>query len=175
MSFDLDSIFSNMEKASMSDKGSFFGPGLYLCELQSLEYREGFKGRSFIAKFGIVESNNEEHPAGATRSWIVKLDRADTKDMAMGDIKSLIFALLGKAPRDVGSADKNPKAHAQAVALFKAQLKDEAKAAFKEAYGIDAPNLRGKRVKLEATATKSQKTGNDFTRHAWSPALAAAT
>ena len=169
---DLDSILNNMEKASMTDKGSFFGPGLYLCECKSLEYREGFKGRSFIAKFEVIESDNPDHGPGTTRSWIVKLDRADTKEMAMVDIKSLIFALLGKSPRDVGSADKNPTAHKQAVALFKAQIDEASKAKFKAEYGIDAPDLRGRRVKLEATATKSSKTGNDFTRHAWGPVAA---
>jgi hypothetical protein len=169
---DLDQIFGNMEKASMSDKGSFFPGGLYTCALKSMEYRNGFKGQSFIAKFEVLESNNPDCAVGSTRSWIVKLDKQETKEQAMGDIKALIFALLGKSAKDVGSADKNPLAHKQAVALFKAHIDENYGPKFKAEFGVDAPSLVGRPVSLEATSVKT-KAGGDFTRHSWSPKKAA--
>lgn len=171
---DLDSIFGNMEKASVSDKGTFYNGGLYLNELISIEYREGFKGKSCIAKFKVLESNNEEDEVGSTRTWIVKLDNARTKDQAMGDIKGLIFALLGINPRQVGSPDKNPKAHKQAVDIFKAAIDPDFASMLKDA-GTPAPSLVGRKVALEATVvatapSKDRPEGGKFTRHAWTPA-----
>jgi hypothetical protein len=168
---DLDTIFANMEKASISDKGAFFGPGLYLLQVESLEYRNGYKGESFIAKFKVLGSDNDEHGEGVTRSWIVKLDKPKTKVQVMGEIKSLFFSLLGVAPKDVPSPDKDPKAHADIVAMFKCAV-DETYARSK---GVDPKAFIGKKVRLEATTVKTapspeRPTGGEFTRHAWSPA-----
>jgi hypothetical protein len=167
---DLDSLFSGMAKSTLTDKGAFFTEGLYLCEVASLEFRNGFKGQSFIAKLKVVESNNEGHRPGVTRSWIVKLDRPDTKAQAMGDIKSLIFALCGVNPKDVKAPEVDPKAHEQATMLFKCAI-DET---YAKANNIDPKMFIGRQVKLECTSVKTKPTdkkpeGGDFTRHAWSP------
>ena len=168
---DLDTIFGSMEKASVSDKGTFFNGGLYLNELISIEYRDGYKGKSCIAKFKVLESNNEEDEVGSTRTWIVKLDNPKTKDQAMGDIKGLIFALLGINPRQVGSPDKNPNAHKQASDIFRASIDEDFAAKLEK----PAPKLVGRKCALEATVvstapSKDRPEGGKFTRHAWTPA-----
>lgn len=172
---DLDAIFSNMEKASLSDKGVFFTSGIYENELLSFEYRNGYKGASFIAKFKVLASSNIDHPVDSTRTWILKLDNPKTKDQNMGDIKSLIFALLGKNPRDIGNHERNPEAHKQAVELFKCMV-DEAygKKVQGERKLATVPTLVGRRVALEAVEVVSEPTpqrpnGGKFTRMTWSP------
>jgi hypothetical protein len=171
----LDDLFSGMAKSSVNDRGAFFTEGLFTVEVKSLEFRNGFKGQSFIAKFEVKESNSAEHQVGVTRSWIVKLDKPKTKDQAMGDIKGLIFALVGVDPKSVKGPELDPGAHEQATKLFKCAI-DET---YAKASGVDPKALIGKRVKLECTGIKTQPTadkpqGGDFTRHAWSPAAASA-
>jgi hypothetical protein len=168
---DLDTLFSGMNKSAVSDSASFFTEGLYTVEVRSLEFRNGFKGHSFIAKFEVKESNSPETLVGVTRSWIVKLDKPSTKERAMGDIKGLIFALCGTDPKTVKGPELDPSAHEQATKLFKCAI-DET---YAKANGVDPRALIGKTVKLECTGVKTKPTadkpgGGDFTRHAWSPA-----
>lgn len=176
---DLENIFGNMERASVTDKGTFFTHGLYLCTIESIEFRNGYKGQSVITKFRVEESNSTETSVGETRSWILKLDKPKTKDQALGDLKSLVFAALGFNPREVGSPDKNPGAHKQAVDIFKANI-DPAKmaelTAAMNAAGKDPAMLvlKGRKVRLEATEvvtapSPDRPAGGKFTRHAWTP------
>lgn len=176
---DLDTVFGNMQAASVTDKGTFFTHGLYVCTLESIEFRNGYKGQSVIAKFKVDESNSEETSVGETRSWILKLDKPKTKDQALGDIKSLVFASLGINPREVGSPDKNPAAHKQAVDIFKANIDPAVMATLKEQLTAAGKNpdvvvLKGKKVRLEATEvvtapSPDRPAGGKFTRHTWTP------
>ncbi len=167
---DLDALFSGMASSALNDRASFFPEGLYDCEVKALEYRNGFKGQSFIAKFAVLSSNNPEAPIGTTRSWIVKLDKPKTKAQAMGDIKSLIFALLGHEPRNIKAPEVDPGPHEQATKLFKCAI-DET---FAKANDVDPKAFIGRKVHLECTTVKTAPTpdrpqGGDFTRHAWAP------
>lgn len=171
---DLDTLFAGMQQSALNDRGEFFAEGLYTVEAKSFEFRDGFKGKSFIAKFAVVESNNPDTPVGVTRSWIVKLDKAATKAQAMGDIKSLMFALSGVDPRQVKSPELDPGAHEQATKLFKASI-DET---YAKTIGVDPRLLVGRRVRLEATTVKTKATadrpnGGEFTRHSWTPCVQA--
>lgn len=171
---DLDTIFKNMEDASVTQKGTFFNGGLYDLTLESIEYRDGFKGKSVIAKFKVDTSTNDQDGEGETRSWILKLDNPRTKEQAMGDIKQLIFALIGVDPASVGPSDRNPKAHKQAVEIFKGNVSEEYRAAWEKENGKKLPVLKGRKVKLEATVvvtapTEQRPNGGKFTRHTWSP------
>lgn len=165
----LDDLLDQMDKATINDKGEYFAKGLYRLNVDSLEFRNGHKGLSFIAKFKVVESNNNTD-VGVTRSWIVKLDKKENKAQAMGDIKAFVFALRGLNPRSAPSPEKDPNLHAGAVKLFKAAV-DET---FAKDNNIPHKWAIGKPINLEATtvATKPKTPGGpagEFTRHSWSP------
>ena len=62
---DLDDLFAGMDTAKGSDRGEFFSAGVYTVKAKSFEYRDGYKGKSFIAKFEVVTSNNEDTKPGS--------------------------------------------------------------------------------------------------------------
>lgn len=166
----LDALFDSMATAEGSSSGVFFTEGVYKVALKEIDYKPaGYKGKSCIFRFTVTESNNPEHPVGATRVWICKLDKSrDENVRTLADIKSLIFALGGKSIRDVGSAEANPKAHEQATKMFKAALD----ATFAKQEGIDPAVLFGREAKLEALKipTKPKTPGGppgEYTRHVW--------
>lgn len=172
---DLDALFNYMDTASSSgDSGVFFDPGTYTVALKAIEYiPEGFKGKSCKFHFTVKTSSNADCPEQSTRSWIVKLDKTKDQNVrTLSDIKNMIFALLGQDPRELRSAEKNPKAHAQASALFKAAISP----AFAASHNppLSPKFLVGRECQLEAqqVPTKPKFEGGPagkFTRHVWAP------
>ena len=158
---DINSLFAGMAKAQMNSKGNYMGEGVYRIRSKSLKAKDGFKGKSLIFEFEIVESNNQAHAPGSSGSYVVKLD----KPQAFGDIKALIFALaMDLDPKSVKSPEQDPQTHAQAAELVKAAL-DPAAA---KALGVEPDFLVGLELRLETIKIKTQK-GGDFTVHNWSP------
>lgn len=165
---DIDQLFSGMKDAPMFGRGNYMGEGLYLVELTKVFVKPRFKGGTvFIAEFTILESTNEKHKAGTTGSWCPKIELPNT----FGDIKSLVFAALGIAPKDVTKDQLD--LHAQATLLARAACGSESAIAELKAAGVENHSIVGNRVRLECTQTKTREQ-KDFTRYTWSPATAPA-
>ena len=159
---DIDEMFKGMAAAQMNGKGNYMGEGRYLVRTKVLKVKEGFRGKSFILEFEILETTNAAHPVGSTGSWVVKLD----KPQAYGDIKGLIFALaMGVDPKTVRSPDQDPALHQQCATFTKAALSPEAA----KALGEEPDFLIGLPLRLETVKVKTSK-GGDFTVHNWAPA-----
>jgi hypothetical protein len=171
---DLEALFGGMALAESSgQQADFFKGGVYSVTTKSFEFRDGYKGKSFIAKFVIDASNNPEVAVGSTRSWIVKLDGTkEQKTRAMGDIKNLFFALQGLNPDKVKKPEIDPTTHKEASHAFFCSV--DAEYAKTKGEGIEHLDFIGLPVKLEATEvdTKPKVVGGapgKFTRHAWMP------
>lgn len=165
-----------METATSSSTGEYFHPGTMTLKVRSIKYKEGFKGKSVIGEFEVLETNNSVQleddtrtgdPVGCNRSYIVKLD----KPQAQGDIKNLFLAILGYDPNTFGDPAKYPKQHAEASDYAKSAIDSEyaAKLAKKNKCSIEEVSVVGLKVCLEAFVKKTQK-GGDFTIHNWYPA-----
>lgn len=159
---DVESMFAGMNKAEMFGKGTFMGPGKYRVRPKVVKVHEGFKGKSFIHEFEILESSNEKHAIGSSGSWVVKLGPQNAN--AFSDMKSFSFACLGIDPKTVRKPEEDPTSHAVATDTLKAQCdKDWAKK-----NGFEEDPLIGRELELEVILVKTQK-GTDFSRHNWSP------
>lgn len=169
----LDSIFDKMAGAQGSNSGVFFTEGLYKVTLKEIEFKpQGFKGKSCIFRFNVDETSRPDmHPVGSTRVWIIKLDRADTLERALADIKNMIFALCGIEPSTVKSPETAPQQHAQAADIFKAAID----ATFSQQRQIPQNLVIGKQAALECLLVNTKPTpqnpnGGKFTKHVWSVA-----
>jgi len=165
-----------METAKASGTGAYFGEGKFKVQVERVKMNaNGFRGKSFIVEFKVLETNNATQredgtwngdPIGCTRSYVLKLD----KPQAFGDIKNLVFALIGQDPKKVGEPEQNPKAHAEATKLVKAACDANYAAALAKEQGVtlEDVSLEGLSANLETFKKKTQK-GNDFTVHNWGP------
>lgn len=169
----IDQLFKGMADAPMFGRGNYLGEGMFEIELKKLFVKtQTFKGVAlFICEFTILESSNPKHAPGSTGSWATKLALPN----AFGDIKSLIFAAIGREPKDVPAEDRD--AHEFATLLASAVCGSASAAAKLKDMPYDLPEgaeslLIGQRVHLETQMVKT-KTGGDFTRHNFSPAKSA--
>lgn len=159
---DIEATFAGMAKAQLNGKGNYMGEGVFLVETKVIKVKDGYKGRSFIFEFEILESTNEAHAPGSTGSWVIKLDKAQ----AFGDIKAMIFALaMDLDPKTVKSPEQDPETHAKATQLVMAALEPDVA----KKLGVEPDFLIGLPLKLETVKIKTGK-GGDFTVHNWSPA-----
>jgi hypothetical protein len=166
----IDELFAPMRDAPIFGRGNYMGAGIYKVRLKKAFDKKSFKGpRLFIAEFEIVESSNEAHKPGTTGSWATKLE-GDGAANAFGDIKCLMFALLGRNGRDVPASEGD--AHTLVTAMARAVCgSDSAKAELKAQGVQDVEALvSGTEVALECAQVKT-KAGHDFTRYTWSPSV----
>jgi hypothetical protein len=167
----IESYFSGMANAKPMSGGQYFkGEGKFLCRTKRMHVNDGHKGKFFIAEFEVLESTSPLDPVGSTRSWPVPLEGTRAK-YSFGDIKSLVFAITGQNPKDVGDPSENPKLHQEAQQLVMAACDAE----YAKKNGIDPTDLIDQEVALEtnlkATRPKEGQTqGGTFTVHTWSPA-----
>jgi len=164
-----DEVFGGMANAEMSGKGKFMSEGKFLVRTALVKYKEGYKGKSFIVEFEILQSTNvAEHPVGSTGTWVVKLDKPDTRAMAWADIKGFVFAIaMGKNPKTVPGPKQAPELHAECTEIAKAAIADENA----KALGVEPGFLNGLEVQLETVRTP-RRDGGVWTNHAWSPVAA---
>jgi hypothetical protein len=171
----IEDLFAGMATATMSGGGNYMTPGQYVVEVVNIRLKSGYKGRSFIFEFRIVESNNPNHPVGSSGSYVILLDNPDPKKRgyAFGDMKAVFFALDGKDPKKVKDPAVDPQAHEEAVELSKLALQED----YCKEKGLEPGFLSGTRVKLECRTKKTNPSpqkpqGGEFTVHDWSPVAA---
>jgi hypothetical protein len=89
----MQSIWTGLETAKVTDRGTFFGIGEFDLSIKRLLVKASEKTREqlFIAEFEILGSSCEENPPGTDGTWIVKLANQN----APGNIKGMILSVLG--------------------------------------------------------------------------------
>lgn len=172
----IEQIFKGMRDQPVFGRGTYINEtGDFVVEIRKLLAKASEQKRGetfFICEFSIVESDNEKHPAGASRSWTSKFSQQST----FGNIKELMFAAIGKHGTDVPLTDD---AHELVSALATAACSEQngadvpsALATLKK-FGINGMEgvsdlLVGTHVRLRTVQTKT-RAGGDFTRHVWAP------
>jgi hypothetical protein len=157
MSF--DDIAKRISEAKTFEGGQYFTPGGYECVLTKMQVKDGYKGITFIAEHKILKSwvtekddkgaDIQPSPAGSERSLVVSLSNPKTRDVAEGNVKAYILALLGFNADQVTPAD---------FAKVFAEL------CGKE--GFAAQPMRGKLVNTTAY-THQTKAGDDIVVNRW--------
>lgn len=167
----VEQYFAGMESVKSMGGGQYFkGEGRFLCTLRRMFVNDGHKGRFFIAEFQIDESTTDADPIGCTRSWVTPLTgKPDRVKYSFGDIKNLVFALLGKDPKTFKDPAEYPAEHSEATKIVMAACDETG--AYGKKVDIDPGLLIGEQVQLE-TVVKSTKEGGTFTTHNWSPVAA---
>ena len=104
---DIREQFKGMKTAKVSGKGVYL-PGNFKgrVKFKPVKYnKDGFKGRSVIWEFELLESTLAEHPVGCTRSQVVNLDKST---FAHQDNLNVTMALMGINPATAPSAEADP-------------------------------------------------------------------
>jgi len=175
---DIESLFSGMKEAPVFGRGSYITEsGDFVVELDKILVKTSQKklGETFfICEFKILESTSASNPVGASRSWTAKFSQRNT----FGNIKELMFAVLGKVGKDVPETDKD--SHELVTALSTAACSTDggkdvpsAMATLKRLAGIESIEevhaiVTGSKLLLRTVQTKTQA-GGDYTRHIWAP------
>lgn len=174
---DIDALFDGMQKAAVFGRGNYMGEGEYKVAIKSLKVQASQKKRGetfFVCEFELVTvyktNDPEKHRVGTSGTWLPKFSQQST----FGNIKELMFAILGRRGSDV--PDSETEAHELATAMATASCGSEnGKATLKqERFGIDdiGALVQGTEVLLTCVQTKT-KEGGDFTRYQWAPVPAA--
>lgn len=164
MGIDVDNLFAGMAKAEIFGKGSFMGEGVFEIETKDVFVKEGFKGKSFICEFTILESNNPAHAVGSSGSYVLKFENKYT----FGNASELVMALLGFENTRDNQANADVRALVQEVTAA-ACGSEKSQKALGEGYSDGM--LKGVRLRLETKKTGTQK-GGEYTVHKWSPIAA---
>lgn len=146
--------FDGIENANVFERGAYLPPGgkylLSIVRILTKQTRQS--GPAFIAEFEVLESDHDEVPVGAKRSWFQKLQ--DT-DVAFPALLEFFGALYGYDPTNKEEL---------------AELKSKIKGIIKLATSYEGPAAghpcHGQKIKCE-TWQKETKKGNDFTVHSW--------
>ncbi len=168
----LEDLFRGMAEANPNGNGTNMGVGQYLVEVTNLKMKKGFKGRSLIVEFKILESNNDKHPVGSSGSYVRVMDNKDPKlvGYAFSDMKAIFLALDGKDPKKVKDVAVDPQTHADALEMSRLALDDD----YCKAKGLEPGFLNGTKLRLETILKKTAPSvgkpqGGEFTVHNWAP------
>jgi len=177
---DIDALFGDMAKAPVYGRGNQAAVGDYLVEIKAMKVKasEKKKGQvNFICEYDIIQVFSTKDPEkmrpGVSGAWIGNFTQAPL----FGNIKELMFAILGKKGSAVPESDVS--AH-RLVTLMATSACDgprtsRATADLRTEFGIDDVNaiVKGARVLL-STVDIELKDKSEFTRHTWSPTPEAA-
>lgn len=140
-------MFEGIEKAQSTQKLPHIKPGKYVFEVLALKWiPNSRKGALSVGEFKVIEAIGEEsNEVGTSCSHVIKM----SLDSALGNVKSLVAAISGKAEADVTAKDAQ------------------------DAFATTNP-AAGVRVNVEAFVTKT-KAGTDFTLVTYQPYSTSAT
>lgn len=163
----IDKLFEGMAKAEIFGRGNFMEAGLYTVETTNIFVKDGFRGKSFIAEFKILTSNNPNHAPGTSGSWVLKFEWPAT----YGHITKFVMALLGYDLTAKNQADPKIRKQCELVARAVCGSETAQKELGKE---YEDGMLIGLQLGLECTVQKTapkigKPQGGDFTSFAWSP------
>ncbi len=162
----IDEAFRGMVDAPAPGQGTYINDnGTFLVEVSKAFGKDGFKGKSFIVEFKILQSSCPDLvPVGSTRSWTLKWDKKQNH----ADMKA--FALAASQLETV-----MPARQAATVATYMVYasagplVAGDAAVKAKQLLGAADGSFEGMQVRLDTEKTKTA-VGGDFTRHRWSAA-----
>ena len=170
---DIDALFKGMKEATVYGRGNFMSEGEYEVLIKKVKVQASEKKRGevfFVTEFTLDKIFNtvkpEKHVVGSTGTWLPKFSQQST----FGNVKELMFAILGRNPADVPEAET--ETHELATAMATAACGSEnGKATLKAKHQIEDINMliEGARVRLTCVQVKTRE-GGDFTRYQWGPA-----
>lgn len=83
-------LFSNIKEASRSDAGTYLGTGLHKLKVNRVKKGKNWRKKNFfVVECEVIESSNEDHPAGSTADWYVNLD-SEYPDLSLADVKHFL-------------------------------------------------------------------------------------
>ncbi len=160
---DIDQILSGMAKAEIFGSGNYMSPGLYTVETKRVFVKDGFKGKTFVAEFTVLESNNPKHTPGSSGSWVLKFEWKAT----FGHITKYVAAILGLDPNDK-KVQADPAIRQQIELIVRAACgSDIAKKELGEEY--EEGMLEGVQLRLECSTQQTVGKKQDFTVYNWTP------
>jgi hypothetical protein len=148
-----------------------------LLRVKSVKVNAGFKGKSFIAEFDVLQSEQQAgadgkilDPAGSIRSWVVPLENQQGKGSPFADIKGLAFAIMGYDPKTVGQPEENPKLHQEITQVVKVAVDAD----FAKSLGTSSDIFIGRLVGLQTHMKPTKPSpknpaGGFFTVHNFFP------
>lgn len=159
--------FSGVGDAKMTKRGVYLEPvlasdgsystGEFEVEIQRCEYFTSRKKEEFfVVEYKVLESNNDKHPAGLTRTWMPKMG----EDMSEANLKGFILASLG--------IDKSDEV---TIASVKEDIPSALEAALD---GPDKENvnaLKGTRIHVSVHRITTKEKKQPFNAHEFSPSL----
>lgn len=153
-----------MRSAQVPGAGQYIGDGRHHLELAlGFIKRSAFEGKvkeTWIFEFKVLESSNQTHEVGSTRTYAEN----PNNDGYLGRVKHCLISLAGLDPTSkLTSADEDTIGN-----IIVALRYDEERVRM----GWPENFLKGRRVYCEGMAGKSRK-GSDITNKKWAPAPAA--
>lgn len=163
----VDDAFKTMVDAVAPGRGTYINEsGTFLVEVTKAFGKSGFRGKSFIVEFKVLESSNPtDVPVGCTRSWTVKWDKIQNH----ADLKA--FALAATQLEAVAASKRQADVTATYMVYAAAGplVAGDAAVKAKQLLGAGENGFEGYKVRLDTEKVKTQQ-GADFTRHRWSSA-----
>lgn len=155
-------LFSSVEQADVTGGGVYFLPGEYVVEIDKVKTVRSQRNNKdyWIVETTILESDNEERPADSHASQVVDISNI----MGPVNIKAFVAAASGIDPQD-------PEVNEKLVATWEELTEQEL--SIEQICELicdeDENPLQGLKLHLECRNIKTRSTGNDFTKHFWSP------
>lgn len=161
--------FKGMKTVKLNGKGVYLPPNYKgRVRFKPVKYNEsGFKGRSVVWEFELLESNlGAEHPVGCTRSQVVNLDKST---YANAENTAITMALMGIDPSLAPSSAADPALYEEVTDVFCDMLE----AAQNAAAGAESLT-DGLEAILETQAYRTKPTpqspnGEERARYVWRP------
>lgn len=165
---DIDDAFAGMANAAPPGRGTYINEdGTFQVQIVKAFGKSGFRGKSFIVEFKVLESSVPELvPVNSVRSWTVKWDKVQNH----ADLKAFALAATGLEAVAPSKRDADITATYMVYAAAGQLVAGDAAAKAKTLLGPDGDaGFDGMIVYLDTEKTKTQA-GGDFTRHKWSVA-----
>lgn len=145
-----DNIFGSIDNAdARGQRNPYLTDGNYLLQIKGCTLKKARTKRNFyLVEFTILESDNEERPAGMTVTWMTDVDN----DMGPINIKRFLAAAAGIDP----NSEEANKEITSKVAML--------------SVSSDQP-LAGAQIYVNVQ-TVTTKAGSNFSEHRWQPVTA---
>lgn len=156
------SIFAKIKEAKVFVTGQYFEPGNYIVKVKSVKLQPASDKPGvvyFIIESEVLWSDNPNIAVGSERSQVINMSNI----MALPNVKNFMGAASGFDPT-------------------REDLNDQVEATWSQMLGrqVDFPMicelaagslnpLEGTILNLLCTNIKTKETGNDFTKHMWTP------
>lgn len=173
---DIDALFKGMQSAPVYNRGNWMSEGEYEVAIKSIKAQASTKKRGetfFACEFRVVKVFRtmapEKNRVDSSGTWLPNFKLQST----FGNIKQLMFAILGVNGADVPETDVDQHELATLLAMAGCGSENGIAGLRQEKFGLGADVevndlIAGTHVRLTTVQIKT-KEGADYTRHDWAP------